>query len=174
MDKAYFAGNALFVGIISIVCGFYFFAPIIFVTKSSLTPIKGKITNVKTFYTEVESRTSKTIKSELKFTLDKANNVFGLTKNIGHNRYNETFENLAKQLNDSENVTVWIKESQLDKFKPIVFQISDRSGKTIYSLTESRQDTIEAFISTIILGLVGIGIFIAHKFWSKASAQHRL
>ncbi|MBU2940569.1 hypothetical protein KO494_13560 [Lacinutrix sp. C3R15] len=93
MDKAYYAEKGLFVGITSIICAFYFFAPTLFTFKSSLIEQSGKIENLNTHYTEVESsRGSKSIKSELKFSLNSTHNYYVLMKNIGHSSYNERFE----------------------------------------------------------------------------------
>ena len=165
MNKAYYAEKGLFVGITSIICAFYFFAPTLFTFKSSLIKQNGEIENLKTYYTRVESsKGSKSIKSELKFTLNSTQSVYVLMKNIGHSRFNERFENLEKQLKKSERATVWIKKSQKDEYKPTVFQIADRNGEIIYDFSESKSHSRFGFLISFGLGIFGIGLFINHKY----------
>ena len=165
MDKAYYAEGGLVVGITSIICAFYFFAPTLFTFKSSLIEQNGVIGNIKTHYTSVEdSRGSKSIKSELKFTLNSTQSIYVLMKNIGQSRFNERFENLEKQLKKSEIATVWIKKSQKDEYKPTVFQIADRHGEIIYDLSESKSHSRFGFLISFGLGIFGIGLFINHKY----------
>ena len=103
MNKAYYAERGLFVGIASIICAFYFFAPTLFTFKSSLIKQNGEIRNLKTYYTRVESsRGSKSIKSELKFTLNSTQSIYVLMKNIGQSKFDERFENLDNQLKISK------------------------------------------------------------------------
>ena len=168
MNKAYYAKRGLFVGITSIICAFYFFAPTLFTFKSSLIEMNGEVENLKTHYTSVESsRGSKSIKSELKFTLNSTQSFYVLMKNIGQSRYNERFEKLKKQLKKSELATVWIKQSQKEEYKPTVFQIADRNGKIIYDFDESKSHSRIGFFISFGFGLFGIGIYLRHKYWRK-------
>ncbi|MBU2930166.1 hypothetical protein [Winogradskyella psychrotolerans] len=168
MDKTYYAEKGLFVGITSIICAFYFFAPTFFTLKSSLIKQTGKIEHLSIHYTEVESsRGSKSIKSELKFTLNSTHSFYVLMKNIGYSRYNERFEELEKQLNKSEIATVWIKESQKEEYKPTVFQIADKSGNVLYDLNESKSHSKFGFLISISLGIFGIGLYLRHKYWKR-------
>ncbi|MEP3836452.1 MAG: hypothetical protein ABJM36_02340 [Algibacter sp.] len=81
MDKAYYAEKGLFVGITSVACAFYFFAPTIFTFKSSLIEINGEISELNTYYSRVESyRGSSSIKSELQFTLNSIQSIYVLKK----------------------------------------------------------------------------------------------
>ncbi|MCV6630220.1 MAG: hypothetical protein OIF50_10205 [Flavobacteriaceae bacterium] len=164
MDKAYYAEKGLFVGITSIICAFYFFAPTLFTIKSSLIEQNGEIENIQTHYTRVESRGSKSTKSELKFTLNSTQNIYVLMKNIGQSRYNERFEKLERQLKKSERATIWIKKSQKEEYKPTVFQIADRNGEIIYDFNESKSHSRFGFLILFGLGIFGIGLFINHKF----------
>jgi sugar-specific transcriptional regulator TrmB len=165
MNKAYYAEKGLFLGIASIICAFYFFAPTLFTFKSSLIEQSGEIRNLKTHYTRVESsRGSKSIKSELIFTLNSTQSIFVLMKNIGQSKFNERFENLEKQLKKSETATIWIKKSQKDEYQPTVFQIADSNGKIIYDLSESKSHSRFGFLISIGLGIFGIGIFINHRY----------
>lgn len=168
MDKAYYAEKGLFVGITSIICAFYFFAQTLLTLKSSLIEQNGNIGNIKTYYTRVEgSRGSKSIKSELKFTLNSTQNIYILMKNIGQSRFNERFENIKKELKASEIATVWIKESQKDEYNPTVFQIADRNGKIIYDFNESKSHSRFGFLISFMLGILGIRLWLRHKYWKK-------
>ena len=174
MDKAYYAEKGLFVGITSIICAFYFFAPTLFTFKSSLIEQNGEIGNLKIYYTRVEgSRGTKSIKSELKFTLNSTQSIYVLMKNIGQSRFNERFEKLENELKKSEIATVWIKESQKEEYKPTVFQIADRNGKILYDFEESKSHSKFGFRLSIGLGIFGIGLYLRHKFRKKASSQQR-
>jgi len=107
MNKEFFAKRGLFVGTAALISAFYFFAPTLFTLKSSLIKESGEVRNVKTFYIPVESsRGSKSIKSELKFTLNSTQSVYVLMKNIGQGSYNERFERLAQELKNSGKVSV--------------------------------------------------------------------
>ncbi|WP_054851293.1 hypothetical protein [Olleya sp. ITB9] len=168
MDKTYYAEKGLFVGITSIICAFYFFASTLFTFKSSLIEQNGKIENLNTHYTEVESsRGSKSVKSELKFTLNSTHSFYVLMKNIGYSRYNERFEKLENQLKKSEIVTVWIKESEKEEYKPTVFQIADKNGNILYDFNESKSHSRFGFLISFALGIFGIGLYLRHKYWKK-------
>ena len=168
MDKAYYAEKGLFVGITSIVCAFYFFASTLFTFKNSLVEQNGNVENLKTYYTRVEgSRGHKSIKSELKFTLNSTQSIYVLMKNIGQSRFNERFENLEKELKSSKRATVWIKKSQKDEYKPTVFQIADRDGKVLYDFDESKSHSRFGFLISFALGIFGIGLWLRHKYWKK-------
>ncbi|MEZ4853868.1 hypothetical protein [Flavobacterium sp.] len=168
MDKAYYAEKGLFVGITAIICAFYFFASTLFTFKSSLIEQSGEIGNLKIYYTRVESsRGSKSIKSELKFTLNSTQSIYVLMKNIGQSRFNQRFENLEKQLKKSERATVWIKKSQKDEYNPTVFQIADRNGEIIYDFSESKSHSRFGFLISFGLGIFGIGLFIYHKYSNR-------
>lgn len=174
MDKAYYAEEGLFAGITAIICAFYFFAPTLFTFKSSLIEQNGTVGNVKIYYTRVESsRGHKSIKSELKFTLNSTQSIYVLMKNIGQSRFNERFESLEKELKASDSATVWIKESQKDEYKPTVFQIADKSGKIIYDFNESKSHSGFGFLISFTVGIFGIGLLLRHKYWKKASSQQR-
>ena len=165
MSKAYYAEKGLFVGIASMICAFYFFAPTLFTFKSSLIEHNGGITFLETTYTQVTgSRGAKSIKSELKFTLNSTQSTYILMKNIGNSRYNERFEKLEQQLKKSESATVWIKKSHEKEFKPTVFQIADKNGTVIYGFNESKSHSRLGFLIAFGLGIFGIGLFIKHKY----------
>ncbi|WP_262732381.1 hypothetical protein [Gaetbulibacter sp. NE] len=175
MNKVYYAEKGLYVGITAIICAFYFFAPTLFTFKSSLIEQNGEIENLKTFYTQVEdSRGSKSIKSELKFTLNSTQSIYILMKNIGQSRYYERFEKLEKQLKKSERATVWIKKNQKEDYKPIVFQIADRNGKILYDFEESKSHSKFGFRISIGLGIFGIGLYLRHRYMKKSSLQQRI
>ena len=168
MDKAYYAEKGLFVGITGIICAFYFFAPTLFTFKSSLITESGEIDNVKIFYNQVKgSRGGKSTKSELKFTMGSSKSIYVLMKNIGQNRYNDRFEKLKKELENSGKATVWIKKTEQNEFKPTVFQIADRNEKIIYDFDESKSHSRFGFLISFALGIFGIGLWLRHKYWKK-------
>ncbi|EDM45104.1 hypothetical protein SCB49_03249 [unidentified eubacterium SCB49] len=168
MDKTYYAEKALYIGATGIICAFCFFAPTLFTFKSSLIKQSGTVENLKTDYIQVESsRGSKSIKSELKFTLNSTQSIYVLMKNIEQSRFNERFEDLEKQLRNSERATVWIKESQKEEYKPTVFQIADSSGKIIYDFEEAKNHSRFGFLVSFALGIFTIGIWLRHKYWKK-------
>ncbi|MFD0863712.1 hypothetical protein ACFQ1M_15970 [Sungkyunkwania multivorans] len=170
MDKAYYAEKGLFVGITAIICAFYFFAPTLFTFKSSLIEQNGTVGNLQIYYTRVESsRGSKSIKSELKFTLNSTQSVYVLMKNIGQSRFNERFENLEKELKVSGRATVWIKKNQKHEYKPTVFKIADRNGKVIYDFEESKSHSRFGFLISFAMGIFGIGLWLRHKYWKKSA-----
>ncbi|MCH4824662.1 hypothetical protein ML462_15940 [Gramella lutea] len=181
MNKADYGERGLFVGIASIICAFYFFAPTLFTFKSSLIEQRGRIESMEIFYTPVESwRGSKSVKSELIFTLNSTKSVYVLMKNIGLNSYNERFEEIERQLTKSGKATVLIKESQKEEFKPTVFQIADKNGEIIYNSNEAKSHSRLGFLISFGVGIFGIGIFIYHKYsnrikgyFRKASSQQR-
>ncbi|TYA74359.1 hypothetical protein [Seonamhaeicola marinus] len=165
MNKAYYAKKGLFVGITSIICSFYFFAPTFFTFKSSLIKQSGAIEFVKIFYSSVESsRGSKSIKSELKFTLNSTRNMYVLMKNIGQSRYNERFEKLKKQLEKPGRVSVWIKKNQQTEYKPTVFQITKGNNTVLYDFDEAKSQSRLGFLISFGFGIFGVGLFIKHKY----------
>jgi len=172
MNRAYYAEKGLFVGIVSILCAFFFFASNVFTPKSALIQIKGEVAYVKVYYTRVKSRGSESTKSELKFTLNSSSNVYVLMKNIGQRRYNERFEKLAIELRSSGKAVLWIKESQKDNFKPTVFQIADRNGEILYDFKESKSHSRFGFLISFGLGLFGIGLYLKHRYYKKPSGNN--
>ncbi|WP_179336143.1 hypothetical protein [Winogradskyella costae] len=172
MNKPYYAKKGLFVGITSILCAFYFFAPTLFTCKSSLIEHHGYVENLNTFYTEVEHwRGSKSTKSELKFSLNSTHSFYVLMKNIGQSGYNKRFETLEKQLRKSKTVTVWIKESQNEEYKPTVFQIADINGNILYDFKESKSLSKFGFLISFGLGIFGIGLYLIHKYKKKPNRK---
>ena len=155
MNKAYYAKRGLFIGITALFCAFYFFGPTLFTFKSSLVEQNGEIEYLKVIYTRVESsRGAKSIKSELKFTLNSTQSVYVLMKNTGQSRYNERFEKLERQLNNSGRVTVWVKKSQKEEYKPTVFQIADRNGTILYDFNESKSLSRVGFLVSGYFGVM--------------------
>ncbi|KAA5826203.1 hypothetical protein FPF71_05160 [Algibacter amylolyticus] len=168
MNKAYYAEKGLFVGITSVVCAFYFFAPTLFTLKSSLIEINGEISELNIYYTSVESyRGSNSIKSELQFTLNSSQSRYVLMKNIGQSGINERFENLENQLRQSGSASVWIKQSQKDEYKPTVFQIADKNRSVIYGFEESKSHSRFGFLISFALGIFGIGLWVRHKYFKN-------
>ncbi|MCB0460573.1 MAG: hypothetical protein KDC74_11245 [Flavobacteriaceae bacterium] len=126
--KNYYAGLNLIFGVTCILCAFYFFAPTLFTFKNSLVPIDGKLQKVETYYVKVNNRgkfghkfTSN--KSELILYLKGKEQVYSLKKNIGYEKRNEHYENIKKELNNSNTIRVWIKKNQTEKRNPEVYQI---------------------------------------------------
>ena len=164
MNKKYYAEKGLIIGIASIIFGFYFFSATLFTFKSSLIEQTGNIENLKTYYKNVSSRGSKSIKSELEFTLNSTQSIYILMENIGRRRNNIRFEKLKKHLKKGERATVWIKENQKDEYEPTVFQIADRKGKVLYDFEESKSHSKFGFLMCLSLGVFGIGLYLKYKF----------
>ena len=162
--KDYYAGQSLWFGIACIGCAFYFFAPTLFTTEKSLIEKRGKVENVKTFYTSVSSRGHKSVKSELILNLENDKRNYKLAKNIEQSWNNEKYELIEKELKKSGKAVVWIKESENSKMEPEVFQIATGEKNILYDMDDVKSELKFLFPFLIIMGLLGIGLYLNHKY----------
>ncbi|EAS19458.1 hypothetical protein BBFL7_00003 [Flavobacteria bacterium BBFL7] len=162
--KDYYAGKLLWFGIACIGCAFYFFAPTLFTTEKSLIEKRGKVENVKAFYTRVSSRGHKSVKSELILNLENDQRNYKLAKNIEQSWNNEKYELIEKELKKSGKAVVWIKESEKSEMEPEVFQIATGENNILYDMDDVKSELKFLFPFLIIMGLLGIGLYLNHKY----------
>ncbi len=162
--KDYYARKALWFGIACIGCAFYFFAPTLFTTEKALIEKRGKIENVKAFYTQVSSRGHKSVKSELLLKLENDTRKYKLAKNIEQSWNNKKYELIEKELKKAGNAIVWIKESEQSFMEPEVFQIATAENQILYDMDDVKSELKFIFPFLIVMGLIGIGIYANHKF----------
>lgn len=169
--KNYYAELNLTVGITLIFCAFYFFAPTLFTSKSSLISIAGQIKKVETYYTQIITDNRfhkvKSTKSELQLQIIGQTQIYSLTKNIGYDYRNEKYENIKTALLNSKMVKVWIKKTQSEKWNPVIFQLENDDGTIIYDLNDAKSELYFLFPFMIILGLFSTSIFLRHRYPKK-------
>ncbi|MBC6607316.1 hypothetical protein H8B13_10845 [Hymenobacter sp. BT188] len=142
--------------------------PYIFVSKSSLIPLKGTLNFAKTYITTVEDRKgNKSRKSELIFSLKEYNKVYSIGENIGTDYRDDNHEKIAQKLNQASLVTVWIKKSEINSSEPEVFQIDGPDDLIILSIAEVKNTKRFIITFSLIFGLVCIKVFFWMRFPEK-------
>ena len=138
--------------------------------KSQLTDIKGILSSAEVYVTTVTdgSRGTKSHKSELIFYLSGRQQKFSLVENIGNNYRNVEFEQLRKELRQTDSVAVWVKQREVDAYEPKVFQI-DADQKTILEFEKVR--TRDSWV-TLFLLFLGLGS-LTFYFWTLYPEQFK-
>lgn len=161
--KILYQNRLSFYGFSMILLSFYFFAPTIFTFKSSLISLNGTIKNAKSLIETVSSTSrtgykAKSRKASLTFSLKEYDYEFYISENLGNvltDVNNNGFENVAKYLENSDSITVWIKKSDLNNLSPKVFQV-DVDGKTEFEFKKIKSEFQYVFIFLIALGVLCI------------------
>ena len=144
--------------------GALYFAPTLFTTEKSLVPIKGKVENVKTYYTQVSSKGHKSVKSELTLTLQNDKRKYNLAKNIEQSWQNEKYELIEKELKESGEAIVWIKEGSQSEGEPRVFQIGTGEKNILYDLDDVKSELKYLFPLFLVIGLFGVGLYLYDRY----------
>ncbi len=144
--------------------------PTIWTFKSSLTPIRGTIQSA-----EIDTKTVTDRKghesqvSEVVFYLNESKMKFRLSENIGADYTNEEHYKILRGLKKSASVTVWVKEKDLVKTEPEIFEIEKDNGYVLLGL-ETVKDEKRPF--TAFLMFMGLGC-IVFFFWIKYPDKFR-
>ncbi|WP_445710058.1 hypothetical protein [Flavobacterium sp.] len=167
-DRSVYAEKLLIIGLTFLFIAFYFHSQDFFISKSSLIKQNGEVEKSELYYNYVKSsKGSVSTRSELFFKLKSSQSIFVLMENIGNDNTNPRFEELIQDLNISGTVTVWINKSQKEDYRPKVFQIADKNNTMIYTFEESRALAKTGFISSFIIGLIGLVAFFILKYWTR-------
>jgi hypothetical protein len=166
-SKKYHENRLLVFGLSCIVGAIYFLAPTIFTNKKSLIPIDGILNNAELIIDNVSSRSrygyeAKSRRASLYFSLIDVKKSFVIRENIGQKYSHEEYSRIKINLENSDNVRVWINKREIDEIYPKVFRI-DIGDRTILSFEEVRNEHIWIFMLLLFLGLGSI-VFI---FWRK-------
>ena len=162
--KGHYAREAFVFGITSIFCAFYFFAPTLLTSKSSLIEQKGNVIYIKTSYIPVESNGAKSIKARLVIRLENDPKFYIIFKNIGSDYTYELYEEIEDRLDKSGSASVWIRESELKEIEPKVFQIATGTGSIIYDMDDVKSELRYIFPFLIVCGFFGIGMYVHYKY----------
>ncbi|MCL5130576.1 hypothetical protein [Algibacter sp. L4_22] len=162
--KDYYAGNLLWFGIACFVFALFFLAPTLFTSEKSLIEKRGKVENVKAFYTRVSSKGHKSVKSELILNLENDTRNYKLAKNIEQSWNNEKYELIEKELKKSGKAIVWIKESEQSDMEPEVFQIATGENEVLYDMNDVKFELKFLFPFLIVMGIFGIGVYLHNKY----------
>lgn len=172
-SRDHLAKKALWYGIGCIFCAFYFFAPILLTSKSSLLEQKGEVIYVKTTYIPVESRGAKSIKARLAIRLENDPKFYRIFKNIGSDRSYKLYEDIERRLENSGKASIWIRESELNEIEPKVFQIATGIGNIVYDIDDVKFELRLLFPFLLLCGFFSIGMYINYKrpkFFQKLKA----
>jgi len=141
--------------------------PTIWTFKSELTKIRGTLRAADANVTNVTDRRGHdSRKSELIFYLNRRKQKFYLAENIGDEWYNNKYENLLKGLKHADTITVWVKKSEVDEYKPEIFQIdTDRITLLEFETVRTAKSPFTALI--LLVGLGSITAFLWFRFPDK-------
>jgi hypothetical protein len=161
--KILYQNRLSFFGLSMILMSFYFFAPTIFTSKSSLISLEGTIKSANSLIETVSSTSksgyeAKSRKASLTFSLKEYDKEFYISENLGNvltDVNNNGFENVAEYLENSDSVIVWIKKSDLNNLSPKVFQV-DVDGKTEFEFEKIKSEFQYVFIFLLVIGVLCI------------------
>jgi len=141
-----------------------------FTTKTSLTEIKALLDTAYINVVTVSSTsggyvhyTSKSQKSTLAFTLKNCNKTFSISENIGDNFFDGNYDDILNGLEESHQVTVWVKTDDTASFNPNVYQIFG-DDNPLLALETVRNKDLGISIYILVLGLMCLTLW----FWSKS------
>ncbi|WP_298518165.1 hypothetical protein [uncultured Kordia sp.] len=163
-SKDDYANELLFFGVTCIVCAFYFFAPTLLTSQSSLIEQKGTVIYVKTTYIPVGDSRSKSTKARLAIRLENDPKFYSIFKNIGNDRSYKLYEDIERRLEKSGSASIWIQEGELKDIEPKVFQIATGIGNILYDMDDAKSELRWVFPFLLVCGFVGIGAFGHHKY----------
>jgi hypothetical protein len=172
--KKYYENRLFLFGLTCIACAMYLFVPTIFTFKKSLISIDGKLNKVDIVIQDVSSSKGlgyqvKSRRAILFFSLDGVNKRFEVIKNIDRDHEHENISLIKTRLKNSEKVTVWIKESEIDSMNPKIFQI-DIDNKTLLSLNDVKTEKLLAFIFLLLIGFGSSGFVLRKRYHDKFKA----
>ncbi|WP_339786168.1 hypothetical protein [uncultured Imperialibacter sp.] len=163
--KKRYEWRILFYGVGCLISAFYLNFESIVTTRSSLTELSGSIRNSEILIDNVsrKGRLGNEVRSRratLIFSLNEHQKLFKLRENIGHEFSNSEYDRLSRLLLNSESVSVWISESQVDSIEPKVFQI-DVNGQTIldFDSVTSKYSAVSALLLFLGLGATGFALY---------------
>lgn len=120
--------------------------------ESQLTGLKSTLRNSTTYVSTVEAKGHQSQKSELIFYLNRYENEFKLVENIGDRLVNEKHEKINDNLRNADNVTVWIKKSQLSDSHPMVYQIDTNIEANIYNYKSENTKEFSFGLTFVVIG----------------------
>jgi hypothetical protein len=104
----------------------------IWINKSDLIHLKGRLGSARTYVSMVFSessrypnRTTRSQKSELIFHLKEYEQEYYLAEYIGDHYINEDHEAILKGLREADSVSVWIRKNEEHVWRPQIFQIDN-------------------------------------------------
>lgn len=167
----YYQDRLLIFGIVLTGFGIYQL-PTIWTFKSNLTQIKGTLRAADIYVTSVtDRRGQESRKSELIFYINGRQQKFYFAENIGDEWHNDKYEEILQGLKRADTVTVWVRKSEVDDYKPEVFQI-DNERKTLLDFETVRTDKSPITSYMLLLGLGSITAFLLFRFPDKFTYQN--
>jgi hypothetical protein len=137
------------------------YLPIVLTSKSSLIPLKGTIRSANIYVNTVESKGSKSQKSEMVFYLNEFDQKFYLVENIGNRSINERYVEILNELRQARFVVIWIKKAEAEEKEPKVYQIETNPHNILLDLESVIS---EDKTSTYFFLLMGLG-FMVFGLW---------
>jgi hypothetical protein len=164
--KKYSQNKLLLIGIIFIAVTLFFFFNQ-FAVKSKLKRVDGTIRNANTYIeTITDWRGNKSQKSELIFYMKEHKKRFYLSRNIGNEYYDKKYDNILKDIINSDTITVLVRSRWVGDYEPKIFQISN-GNKIILAYDEVRKENSFVAIYLLILGIVSLIFFYKMKYPDK-------
>tara|TARA_R110002167_G_scaffold251509_1_gene457702 strand:- start:1047 stop:1589 length:543 start_codon:yes stop_codon:yes gene_type:complete len=169
--KNFYANGLLGIGIGCLAFAIYMI-PTLITTEKSLVPKTGKVKSVLAFYTQVNARGYKSLKSELLLTLENDKHKYKLAKNIGYSSRNEKYELIEKKLKESGKATVWINKNNQTNLEPEVFRIETGDNTVLYDIHDVKSELKYMFPFLLFMSFFGIGMYIRNKNLMNKKPAH--
>lgn len=138
----------------------------LWLSKSDLYPLKGTLSSANFYVFNVKSsRGSDTKAIELIFYLKEYNKKLRVVEPIDEYQYgyNNRIITLHKALLNSNNITVWVNNSDTQEYSPKIYSINN-DDKELLSLTEMQASKR---YPTIIMLIAGLLLILAPIFYNK-------
>jgi hypothetical protein len=135
------------------------------VWRSDLVPVSGKLSSAEIYSTNVESRGTRSRKSELIFFLVGIHQKFRFSQNIGEKYGNPFYYKIQEGLYAARTVTVYIRPSELQEYEPKVYQIDTDRGTLIDFESIRTEDSSLA----ILMLVLGVGSFVMFFYFRNKS-----
>ena len=142
-----------------ILIAIYFNFETLLITQSSLIPESGTVEYSKTYIERVSARgrfgyKSYSNKATLELKFNEGQKTYRLFENIGQELEHDEFKRLTKLLNQSNRVTLWVPDSELE-FGPEIFRL-DIDGRTELKINESKSKNLYFFFGLAMMGAIFI------------------
>jgi hypothetical protein len=144
--------------------------PAAFVFKSSLIPLKGTLASSKIYIEPKRTDEGKVVRSsELIFFLNEYEQQYYLFENIYENRSNKKFDKIQTGLMLSDTITVWIKRSEINEYRPKLYQIERDKYKILLDMEDVRTENGFLILFMLVLGTGIIARYVYLRFPDFAS-----
>lgn len=165
-----FLGAGLGLLVIAIIIYF----PKLITRETNLSKISGRIETVKVSIitekgTPLLDNESNHQVAKLMFTLADRNQLYSISKDIGHMRSFPEYDLLEKRLKSSDSVFVWIENTALDKPSAQIFQLKI-DNRTYINFEENRSNDSSSFFILFSIGIIMILLYFRIKYPEKFNA----